>query len=262
MRILSKIFVGLALLALPFVSWGLHSGVDGGGIIIVIDGVAMEVMIAEQDPVWVMERADYVKTNHTAGNITIHGHILPGADNTYDIGEVGNQWRSGYFAVGTLFLGSNAITIINDTLATVDTNGVTNLVVYDTNPGISTNLSDYNDDIGLVKISDFNQFATSNRFDGVVVIGAHPDFQAANWLGGADLVVTDVTGGGSAELLIEDPNNFGASLHFRQPLAGFTNQFTWTLNGDGGSAGDGVLDLWFTSDAATFEQLITISTKD
>lgn len=43
-------------------------------------------------------------------------HIIPDTDVTYDLGSTSSQWRSLYVGTSTIYLGGNALSILNSTL--------------------------------------------------------------------------------------------------------------------------------------------------
>ena len=53
----------------------------------------------------------------TSTAITVYGHILPDATETYDLGSPTARFRKGYFDAGTIFLGTQEITASSDTIS-------------------------------------------------------------------------------------------------------------------------------------------------
>jgi hypothetical protein len=54
------------------------------------------------------------------GNIYASGHIVPGADLTYDLGTSSTQWRSLYVGTSTIFIGGKALSVTPTGAITVD----------------------------------------------------------------------------------------------------------------------------------------------
>ena len=45
------------------------------------------------------------------GNINVTGSVIPGADDTYDLGRANRRWRNGYFGGNTIYLDSASISV-------------------------------------------------------------------------------------------------------------------------------------------------------
>ena len=52
----------------------------------------------------------------TNTNIDVKGHVIPSANNTYDLGSTSTQWRSLYVSTSTIYLGDNALSVAGGSL--------------------------------------------------------------------------------------------------------------------------------------------------
>ena len=50
------------------------------------------------------------------GNVKVGTHLLPDADNTWDLGSTATQWRSLYVSTATIYLGGNALSVADGSL--------------------------------------------------------------------------------------------------------------------------------------------------
>ena len=54
------------------------------------------------------------KLTFAGGNLEMTGHIIPSADNTYDLGSEGNRWRHLYVSTESIFIGATKFSVDGD----------------------------------------------------------------------------------------------------------------------------------------------------
>ena len=57
----------------------------------------------------------YIDVNTTT-NIDVKGHVIPSANDTYDLGSTSTRWRSLYVSTATIYLGDNALSVSGGSL--------------------------------------------------------------------------------------------------------------------------------------------------
>jgi hypothetical protein len=78
------------------------------------------------------------------GNVKVSTHLVPDANNTWDLGSTSTQWRSLYVSTSTIYLGGNALSVaggsltLNGTPQISYTNSSTLLIIPQSRVGIST----------------------------------------------------------------------------------------------------------------------------
>jgi hypothetical protein len=151
------------------------------------------------------------------GNINVTGSVIPGADDTYDLGRANARWRNGYFGGNTIYLDGSSIK--------VDANGyivITNSVggsftVEGTTPSATNEIENGNSNVTVYANSNI-AFTVSGTSNVLVVTTA-----------GANLTGNLTTGGVKTDNLYYAN---GTVWNFGQDPGGSNTQIQFNNNGN------------------------------
>ena len=158
-------------------------------------------------------------TSKFVGNMTMTGHVIPSADNTYDLGSATNTFRHVYVGPGSLYVnGKQVITDDSDTI-TVSTDANQNLALKTSGTGNLQISTTGTGDIeitsgGIVQMKKTLQILDGQKItsSGATTVVCGNNFQAEGSLRGASLTLDGTNSISAAELNVLDGTTAGTGV--------------------------------------------------
>ena len=151
------------------------------------------------------------------GNINVTGSVIPGADDTYDLGRANARWRNGYFGGNTIYLDGASIKVDANGYVVITNNVGGSFTVEGTTPSATNEIENGNSNVTVYANSNI-AFTVSGTSNVLVVTTA-----------GANLTGNLTTGGVKTDNLYYAN---GTAWNFGQDPGGSNTQIQFNNNGN------------------------------